>query len=292
MRAPTAAGDHAHLAAGVTLTQGTTAIGLMRGLWAKFPLITRAMRRMKGLTEPRVLSDFPTLALVEAAQAARLQAHGYTILKESATAGAPAGGPAGVEAAYVLNHLFDCAASEAIREGDIVLDISPLEATLGVLPLLLLALHFWYRLHSAQGAAGSEVLKAAVKLCLSPGGTFDPRKGLSPFRAAWATAAGQEAILPCHEVYQALARVIAAAPSGDWATVRGARVSWDGSRQGVLAEFVDHSAEVRYTDEELETLWGDLQRFALAHGSERDNNTRLAVASVNLIGFDGGDDDG
>ena len=286
--------DSTRLAEQVTLTEGVTATGLIRSLWEQYPLITSAMREMQGLSEPTVLSDFPTLTLVEAAYAARLQAHGYTILKESAMAGAPAAGAAGVEAATALDSQFDFNASEAIIREQIILDISPLEATLGVLPLLQIGLHFWYQLHSEQTAAGSEVLKAATRINLSPGGRFDPRKGLTSFRAAWASAAGEKAVLPHHEIYCALIRSIAAAPSTDTAKVDGKRLCWDTYRMQVLTDHADHSLEERYTAAELTTLRRGMVDFALAHATERDVVARQATAAVNYLGYDVGsspDDD-
>ena len=57
--------------------------------------------------------------------------------------------------------------------------------------MLQLALHFWYLHHSEQNTAGSEVLKAAHKMNLSPGGTFDPRKGIAGFGERGPTRRGR-----------------------------------------------------------------------------------------------------
>ena len=289
LRAPPGVGDTARLAEAVVLTEGTTAIGLLLAIWARFPLITEAMRTMQDLSEPTVLSDFPTLTLVEAAYAAKLQLHGYDILKDSAGAGAPAAGAEGVVASDSLGDLFDYEASEAILRGDIILNISPLEATLGVLPLLQIGLHFWYQSHREQAAAGSEVLKAAVRMNLAPGGRFDPRQGLRAFRAAWAVAMGQKATLPHHDIYCALARAVAAAPSHDCAEVRGVSVSLDKLRLKLIQGLAQHSADERYTSEQLTKLRRDLEDFASAHGSERGYAARYSTAAVNLVGLDGTD---
>ena len=241
-RQASAAGEALHVKASMTThVQGMSAMAKLKSIRQRFPLITREMRKVQGLDGETVLADFPMTTLMEAACAARIQEHGLDVLRGSAVAGAAAAGTAGVEAALVLGEQFDYLASYAIRKGEVIVDISPLEATLGVLPLLQLALHFWYIHHSEQNTAGSEVLKAAQKMNLSPGWSFDPRKGIAGFRRAWAHAQGQDTMIPHNEVHRALTRaIVATTGSGEWATVAKVRTSWDAYKETVLAALLKH----------------------------------------------------
>ena len=101
---------------------------------------------------------------LKTAQALAYQQAGLRLLSLSAVAGGSAAARLGVLAAANLGKSFDLVASQAIDDGDVVLEVSPMDVVLGVLPLLPLALHFWFLGHVPSAAVTSPVVTAAEKM--------------------------------------------------------------------------------------------------------------------------------
>ena len=59
---------------------------LLVTLEMRVPLIAAALRKAQGFTGRADLSNFPGIVLMEAAYAARVQAHGYEVLRDCASA--------------------------------------------------------------------------------------------------------------------------------------------------------------------------------------------------------------
>ena len=107
---------------------------------------------------------FPASVVAEAATAARMQEIGYDILRQSSLAEASMTGEAGSEAAYRIGEGFDAECADLISRGTFTLDLDPLEMLLGVLPVLQLATHLWYRDHVPPRLGASRLEQAAASL--------------------------------------------------------------------------------------------------------------------------------
>ena len=81
----------------------------------------------------------------EAASAFDVQLAGLELLQASALKSAAEAGIEGKAALATLTTYFDSRAARYILKGDIAITIDPLPMALGVLPLIPLALHLWFR---------------------------------------------------------------------------------------------------------------------------------------------------
>ena len=161
------------------------------------------------------LEDFPPIVLAEAASALRNQLGAYVILRESARAAAAGSGVGGTIAAEILGEEFDSEAAAAIDNDTILLDLTPEEFVLGVLPIMSMALYVWFREHRPGPQALAAVITAAQATDLCPGGVFNLHDGLAGFIKAYAAARASDEDFNIDLVYHALARAVeatAAAP--------------------------------------------------------------------------------
>ena len=163
---------------------------------AACPLIREAVRAsaFQGLVVPPKadLADFPTSALTEAATALGLQRAGLRLLSTSAQAGASHAGARGTRAVAQLGDGFDLYASRLIEDGMVRIALSPEDVALGVLPLLPLALHLWFRFHTPSAAAPSSVVSLAEKMVFMRRGQLDFSADLDELNIAFAQATGTE----------------------------------------------------------------------------------------------------
>ena len=171
-----------------TLGQTAEAVAVLAGYREKYPNIYRAFTKMSGDFPRHAPTDFPTTVLVPAVHAARVQEHGLATLRAASLAQAPLAGPRGVFAATNLGDLFDYWAAQALLDGDIQIEASPLDACLGVLPLAQLALHFWYRDHYHKELPESPLASAAARASFAPGGVLTLQLGLDEFLPLWGAA--------------------------------------------------------------------------------------------------------
>ena len=170
---PSASDEQRHLVAAqqsILLRSGAQAY--LSEVAAAFPLIRDAVRgSFRGPLLPLKfelgkadLADFPTSALTEAATSMGLQRAGLRLLSLSAQAGASHAGARGTRAVAQLGDGFDLYASRLIEDGLVRIALSPEDVALGVLPLLPLALHLWFRYHTPSAAAPSSVVLLAEKM--------------------------------------------------------------------------------------------------------------------------------
>ena len=151
------------------------------------------------------LGDLPLLALLPAYHAALLQEHGLTQLTEAAKRSAAANHRPGVRAKEAFAPgAFDLYASDAIEEGDVDMDVAPLDICAGVLPLTQLGLHVWFRHYAHVEADSTALVKLAQAMSFVKDKVLDPLTGLSDFLQAWGAALGEEDVIPSLDVYHAL----------------------------------------------------------------------------------------
>ncbi len=162
-----------------------------------------------GVTQP-ALDDFPPLVLAEVAAEMRSEYGAYTILRESARAAAPGSGFGAHIAAGHLGDDFDSKAAQAVQTGLVIVDMTPEEVALGVLPILSFALYVWFREHRPAANATSTVVVAAQETSLSPDGAFSPYDGLRAFRRAYQATQISGETFNIDLVYHALVRAVKA----------------------------------------------------------------------------------
>jgi hypothetical protein len=113
-------------------------------------------------------------------------------LSTSAQTGASHAGARDTRAVAQLGDGFDLHASRLIKDGLVRIALSPEDIALGVLPLLPLALHLWFRFHTSSAAAPSMVVSLAEKMVFVRGGKLDFSADLDKLNDAYALAAGAE----------------------------------------------------------------------------------------------------
>ena len=228
---------------------------------------------MSGVFPRHAPTDFPTTVLVPAVHAARVQEHGLLTLRAASLAQAPLAGPRGVFAATNLGDLFDYWAAQALLDGDIKIEASPLDACLGVLPLAQLALHFWYRDHYHKELPESPLASAAARASLAPGGVLNLQLGLAEFLPLWGAALGADDEVPIPLVYYhlvcAMTRAAECTGSTTAVAIGGTIVSWSGFVTTVHTEYrtrmrgsPDGSDSAPYTLGDLTQLVNNINRFA------------------------------
>ena len=277
--------DQQNLVASVTsLTQTNDAIAILMSFRRTYPNIHRAFLQRSGDVPVIDLTEFPTTILVPAVHAARTQAHGLKILRESARAHAHHGGPRGAAAANELDTEFDYRAAQEILCGRIDLRPSPLDACLGVLPLAQLALHFWYKNHHYQQPPDSMLIAASAAITFVHDGTLDPYTGLAKFFPLWGDALGANDDIPSPIIYFNLVKALqreseAPGAAQTFTTINGSPTSWSAFATSTVAEYrqrtngtLDGQPPRTHSTADLETLIFNLDRFATAR---RASDTRL-----------------
>lgn len=76
--------------------------------------------------------------------------------------------------------LFDYNSAEAITNGDVDVDVRPLDLALGVLPLAQLVLNLWVAHHAFRPGGASKLLECAQKLDFMGVGSFAPARARPP----------------------------------------------------------------------------------------------------------------
>ena len=247
------------------------AIAILSAFPVRFPLIYRALLKSCGGSSPAVLSDFSLLALVPAVQAARQQEWGLDQLRGAVTRTAASAGDAGTAAVQAFaDHTFDFNGAQAITQGDVALELSPLDMCLGVLPLTQLAVHLWLQYHSYKPVDSTVLVELARSVTFVVNGRLDPAMGLARFLPAWAQTLGAEAEFPHVDVHCLLMHALgrdALAPGGGHVTapVRGAPMTWTTfAFDRTTAWEAECTARHVHTLAELETFVVQLRAFGLA----------------------------
>ena len=150
------------------------------------------------------------MVLAEAAAELQSQMGAYGILRESARAATPGSGFGAHIAAEHLGDDFDSEAALAVQTGLVIIDMTPEEVALGVLPILSFALYVWFREHRPAANATSTVVVAAQETTLSPDGAFSPYDGLRAFRRAYQATQISGETFNIDLVYHALVRAVEA----------------------------------------------------------------------------------
>jgi len=140
----------------------------------------------------------------EAATSQLCQRGGYEILRESAIAAAAGSGKGASLAVAALGSGFDMGIADAIRDGLIMVHISPLELALGYIPLLQLGLIQWYRNHLPSPPKDGGLLAIAQALSFRSGSAFDPEHKWMVFYTAYGAARAARERFDPHAVQCAL----------------------------------------------------------------------------------------
>ena len=110
------------------------------------------------------------------------------------------------------------------------LDLDPLEITLGVLPLLQLALHVWFARHRPAIADGLRLLTAARAVSFVADGQFNMGKFYTPFVSVYSAVIADGEEFDTDKVVGALLYAIQLSlpgPTDLEADVGGDTVSWE-----------------------------------------------------------------
>ena len=176
----------------------------------QFGLIGEALRLKCGASAPATLSDFPPVALVEAATAFRHQLSGLAILHASAKV--HTGGSHSAVHAF-FGDRFDEKGAYAIRDNRFILELDPVEMAMGCYPLLQIALHLYYANHTAISPLVAPIVDAAKAVKLVKNSVFNPHKGLDAYLAVHAVTRRDKLDYDAGSVHGHLIRAINEASS-------------------------------------------------------------------------------
>ena len=194
-----------------------TAAAVITRIGSTYSLTLMAIRAIVGApAHPESILAFPPVILVEAARSSRMQEMGLAILRQSAIAAAPLAGATGADSARFLAAGFDRACAQLLEDGDITLEMDPLAVALGLVPLMPLALHLWFRGHRPGASAVPDIIRQAQSLTFMNRGSFDPRASFYDFLDADSAALRDHLDFDIDAVMGHLVRAICEPPPLSW----------------------------------------------------------------------------